>query len=566
MPSIRRDTPEATTFIAVVLAGFVRAAGSRMLALVVMLLLAAPVAESRAGDLSAQIAARLESDAALVVDGHTLDRAQLRRFYATRAHAPVWIGDGAPGPRLADLVQAIARVDRDALRPERYRLSTLERRLGGPTDPAGLLETELLASDSLILVVRHLHNGRVAPNVADPETHPAKELADTLPLASRVAAAADVAHALDATAPTNPNYRRLRRALALYREIETGGGWPALPEGPTLRPGERDQRVRVLRARLFASRDLTITSDPDDLYDPALELAVRGFQARHGLVVDGLVGPQTRATMNVDVATRLRQIATNMERWRWMPDDLGRRYIMVNIAGFELEVVEDGSIVMDMRVIVGRTYRTTPVFSELMTYLEINPYWNVPDSIARNDILPRVRANPNYLREQGIRVLGDWSPHAVPIDPATIDWHGIGNGALPFRFRQDPGPQNALGRIKFMFPNRFAVYLHDTPSRELFDRTVRTFSSGCIRIERPYELGAWLLRGTALGSAAALRAAIDEGGTRAITLPEPIRVHLTYATAWVGEGGEVHFRDDVYGRDESMLQALVGVDSGRVGG
>jgi L,D-transpeptidase YcbB len=483
------------------------------------------------------------------IEGVRLDRDALARFYAARGDAPAWTEE-----RARALVHVLDRADEEGLRPDDYRPEVLAGLLAKGAGP----EVELLASQLLLGYLDHLRNGRVSPTIADPHTYPPEPREDVVPRAVAIAGSTDLEAALVEAAPGNPYYRRLRRALAAHRALAEDGGWPMLPEGPTLRTGDSDPRVSVLRERLVVTGELGREAAHGQLFDEVLERAVRDFQRRHGLLVDGLVGPMTRRALNVDAHARVRQIVANMERWRWMPDSLGRRYVLVNLPGFDLSMVEDGAQTLRMRAIVGREYRRTPVFSDRISYLEVNPYWNVPDSIARNDILPRVRQNPAYLREQGIRVLSDWSHEATEIDPRQIDWDRVSGARLPFRFRQDPGPLNALGTIKFMFPNRFAVYLHDTPTPELFDRAVRTFSSGCIRVERPYELAARLLAGTGLDSPEAVRDLIATGRTRSVRLPEPVPVHLVYATAWLGDGGVMQFRDDVYGRDEVLVRALLG--------
>jgi murein L,D-transpeptidase YcbB/YkuD len=231
---------------------------------------------------------------------------------------------------------------------------------------------------------------------------------------------------------------------------------------------------------------------------------------------------------------------------------------LVNLAGFELDVVEDGSTVLDMRVVVGKTYRRTPVFSGRMTYLDFNPYWHVTPTIARKDILPKIQADPGFLKTDGMRVFDGWGEDAREINPEIVDWSLIEPKTLTFKFRQDPGPKNALGRVKFMFPNQFNVYLHDTPSRDLFQRTVRTFSSGCIRVERPLELAEYLLHDDPGWSRARIDSVIAAGKALTVVLPKAIPVHLTYSTVWFGEGGTLHFRDDIYGRDALVAQALFG--------
>jgi murein L,D-transpeptidase YcbB/YkuD len=274
-----------------------------------------------------------------------------------------------------------------------------------------------------------------------------------------------------------------------------------------------------------------------------------------------VVGRDTLSALNVSVTDRLRQIQVNLERWRWLAQDLGNRYVLVNLADFRLEVVETGRMVMDMRIIVGKGYRRTPIFSGRMTYLVLNPAWHVPHKIARLDILPRIRKDPGYLSREHFRVFEGWGADAKEIDPATVDWTKVTRGNFRFRLRQDPGSWNALGRVKLMFPNEFGVYIHDTPSRELFRKTVRTFSAGCIRIEKPLELAEYVLAGDPKWNGEAILAALEAGREQTVRLPAAIPVHLLYWTAWVDASGTVQFRKDVYERDWRVLETLRSIPS-----
>ncbi|RRQ20019.1 L,D-transpeptidase family protein [Thiohalobacter thiocyanaticus] len=245
----------------------------------------------------------------------------------------------------------------------------------------------------------------------------------------------------------------------------------------------------------------------------------------------------------------------NLERWRWLPRDLGPRYIMVNIAGFRLQLVEHDEVMQDMRVIIGKPYRSTPAFVGRLRYLVFNPYWNVPERNMREDLLPQQIADPGYLAANGYRILDGWGEDAREIDPAEIDWQRVRPVQFPYRLRQDPGPQNSLGRLKFMLPNRFDVYLHDTPARHLFERTVRTFSSGCIRVEEPVALAERVLAGTGGDwNVAVIRHLIASGETLDVRLGEPLPVYILYWTVWVDDDGRAHFVNDVYGRDRRMAQ------------
>jgi len=358
--------------------------------------------------------------------------------------------------------------------------------------------------------------------------------------------------------PPYAGYSGLRRALADYRRMAAKGGWPVLEDGPSLRPGDEDPAVARLRERLQASGDLAESSPIllPQVYDDSLEAAVKGFQLRHGLEADGVVGRKTRHALNVPVEKRIQQLMINMERWRWIPNDLGSRYLVVNIADFKLTMVDEGQVRGTMRVVVGRNYRKTPVFSGSMTYLEFNPFWNVPRKLAIEDILPRVQKEPSYIADQGFRIFSGWSDDAVELSPAEVDWASLSKNHFPIRLQQAPGPKNALGRIKFMFPNQHAVYLHDTPSKRLFESVSRGFSSGCIRVEDPATLAEFVLEGTEGWDRTTIEGHLADGERRVVRLQRPIPVHLLYWTAWSDANGTVFFREDIYDRDEPLMRAL----------
>jgi murein L,D-transpeptidase YcbB/YkuD len=295
-----------------------------------------------------------------------------------------------------------------------------------------------------------------------------------------------------------------------------------------------------------------------DVFDEALAAAVKRFQSRNGLEADGVVGPQTLAVLNIKVGQRIRQVELNLERWRWLPESLGDRYISVNTADFMLHVVEDRRTVLSMPVVVGNPERRTPVFSSQMSHIVVNPDWTVPFTIAVEDILPKAIAAPDYFDKRGISVYWGWDEKAPPIDPRHVDWRAYGVNNFPFRFVQAPGPTNALGHFKFMFHNKFAVYLHDTPHRAHFDRVERDFSSGCIRLSDAPALAEYLLRDDPDWPARRLRSLLAEDESRVIRIKHPMRVHLLYMTAWVDEEGTLQFRRDIYDRDVDLARALAG--------
>lgn len=345
----------------------------------------------------------------------------------------------------------------------------------------------------------------------------------------------------------------LEKALARYHHLAAQGGWPQVPAGPTLREGDMDVRIPLLRKRLTASGDLPAPTEEEYffLFDETLREAVQRFQIRHGLIADGVVGTKTLTELNVPVSERIRQLAASLERCQPLPSLLEPRHILVNIADFTLKLYEDGELRLSMPVIVGKTYRQTPVFNGRISSLVLNPTWEVPHSIATKDLLPKIKKNPGYLSQLHLRVF-QGGKSSTEIAPSTVDWTNLSQAHFPYRLRQEPGPNNALGRVKFLFPNPYDVYLHDTPARELFQKDSRTFSSGCIRIAKPLDLAAYLLQGTPLGSPEALAAAIAREKTRNVPIPSPIPVHIVYMTAWVDSEGVIQFRPDIYNREPAL--------------
>jgi len=488
-------------------------------------------------------------------------------FYRGRGLRPAWIADNLDLSDAASLLLALRRVEEDGLNPDSYHLAALQDLMsrvfrstekGDTAVPAETLaDLEMLLSDAFLLCGSHLVYGQVNPETIQSEWFVKGRYEDLVAVLERGLKTKDVGAALDSLKPTHSTYRNLKSALKRARAEVDSGARPDFVPGPKLKAGDKDPRVAALRAYLKASGDLTQSDDnAADLFDPELELAVKRLQRRHGLEVDGVVSPETEAAMAVTPEYRLRQVRANLERWRWITSDLGDRYILINIADFTLHVIEGESEVMSVPVVVGRPYRRTPDFSGRMTYLEINPHWNIPPRLAREDILPKVKADPDYLNAQGIRIFRDWGAGAPEINPDSIDWSSVDAAGLAYRFQQKPGPLNALGQIKFIFPNKFDVYLHDTPAKEHFKKAVRDFSSGCIRVARPLDLAGYLLKGDSAWDEAKLRQAIQSGATWTIPLKAPINVHVLYWTAWMDGDGRIHFRQDIYGRDASLYAAL----------
>ena len=480
----------------------------------------------------------------------------LAEFYERRNFSPTWTNLDQVGSLLAVV---LASSD-DGLEPDDYHAEQIEyayqeMRRGRTPTPREVAAMELLYSDSLLRLGFHELYGRVDPTSLDPRwnfnsrpvgPNPLQTLQDAIDSPSLT----DFADTLFARGPL---YLRLRDALKEHRQIKAESGWPVVPDGPTLKVGMSDERVITIARRLAISGDIAdAPKSAGNLYSNILSAGVRSFQQRHGLEADGVIGSATLAALNVPVETRIDQLRINLERARWVMGGIADDFIVVNIAGFRAYLVNDGQIVWETKVQVGATYHQTPVFRDEMTYVVMNPTWTVPYSIATKEMLPRIQRDPDYFKTRTFDVRNRAGEN---VDPETIDWSQLSRGNFPYTFVQRPGPANALGRIKFIFPNQYSVYLHDTPSKSLFGRSERAFSHGCIRTEYPFDLAERLL-GPAGWDRERIDAQVESLETKTVHLAEPLPVLLLYWTADVGPNGEYLFYKDVYERDERVLDAL----------
>ncbi len=527
------------------------------------------IAPTLRDEIAVQICQRIRTDpppTRLSVDDHRLRALEfLAPFYIQRGYQSAWLSaDGRPLPAADALLESLSEADREGLRASDYRPTALKERLvelrrreATPTVDQ-LTDFDLLFTDTFLTYGSHLLSGRLSPRKVDRDWTIPPRSRDLAAVLQEALTQDTVSESLRALKPLNKSYGQLREVLEGYRNVERTGGWPTLGAGPNLRQGDQGPRVRTLRARLQVSGDLgdgrgNADQNAPAVFDKSVTEAVLRFQRRHGLQETGVVGPQTRTALNVPVSERIRQVELNMERWRWLPDDFGARYILVNIPNFKMDVFEGDRRVLESKVVVGRLERQTPTFTADMTYLVLSPRWYVPRSIAVKDKLPQLRRNPQALARQNIRIFNSAGQR---VDPGSVDWSAVSTRNFNYQLRQEPGVRNALGGVKFMFPNPYNVYLHDTPSRELFNRNQRTFSSGCIRVSNPMELAEYLLKDDPKWSQAAIKKAAASGRERVVNLPETLPVYLLYWTAWVDEEGLAHFRDDIYKRDQLMARAL----------
>lgn len=463
------------------------------------------------------------------------------QFYAANGEDAVW-GEDAQFDALLVALEGLAA---DGLNPEHYHLSTLKA-LRGDTEAR-----DPLATDAWFSAAAHMIYGKLDPVSVEPDWTAGKREADLAGFLSAALAEGRVATSLSELAPVQPGYGALRAELAALR-LAAEEEIVMVPSGATLRLGDKGERVGAIQARLVQLGFLEAL-DTRTGFDADTASALEIFQLGAGLDSDGIAGPATVRALNRGVNLKLEQVRVNMERWRWLPDDLGHRHVRVNIAGFDVTTYANGSPVRIHHAIVGKTFRKTPVFSDKIEYIVLNPWWETPRSLARADKLPLFKRDPGAVSRLGFQVL-DAAGNVMP--EGSVNWNDYTAANFPFRLRQAPGPQNALGEVKIIFPNRHNVYLHDTPTRGLFAERQRAFSSGCVRTEHPVDLAKWLLEETAGWDSARVDDVLASKAERRVDLAAPVDVHILYFTAVPDSGAGVRYLDDIYERDGAVLAGL----------
>jgi murein L,D-transpeptidase YcbB/YkuD len=488
----------------------------------------------------------------------------VRAFYAERDYRPAWTTARGLTNGGEKLVEALALAARDGLDPEMYGVADAESAFSaGDSSLAAEREQRLAVADialtsGYLALLRDLRLGLYDPDDVQPDWD-IEQKRDEEAAASLTIAEEDPK---DAVAAARPSWKEYQRLSALYEELQgmqRRGRLPKVPETRDLRPGTRSHDVAALRARLLASEyplERTEASRglaDNSFFDSGLARALRSFQERHGLNPQRVPDRATMAALNTSLDDRIASVRLNLERWRWMPNEPGERALLVNIAGYDLQALANDSVVLTMRTIVGEPEWRTPVFSDTVTYIVAHPYWNVPESILTEELLPRVMENDTYLVSNDYEVL---DTDGNVIDGSDVDWSELDPDSLPYRIRQRPGDGNALGALKFMFPNQDNVYLHDTPEKYLFSGHKRAFSHGCVRVQRPFELAEMLLEWTGVREES-LDEAIDAGAdNERIELGSGVSVYLAYFTVRVDEDGRPRFLPDIYDLDRQMQSRL----------
>ena len=477
------------------------------------------------------------------------------QLYERRNFRPAWNDEKT----VDDLLRSIEASESDGLTPEDYHQAVLLRSRGMPdSDPKLVADMDLLLTDALIRLAYHIIFGKVDPERLDSNWNMARDIRNSDPVEA-IQQAIDsgiLFEIMEDYKPKHRFYTTLKAGLVKYRGLRRAGGWPTVPAGPTLKKGMSGERVLALQNRLVVTDSLSAnSSSASQIFDEQMELAVKRFQQLHGLTADGAVGPNTLEALNVPVGVRIDQIRINLERARWVLRDIPESFVIANIADFKALYIRDSEIVWEARIQVGKPYRKTPVFKAEIKYLVFNPTWTVPPTILEKDILPKARKDLTYLSARNIQVI-DRSGKVV--DASQLDWSKYTAKTFPYMLRQQPGPRNALGRVKFIFPNKHFVFMHDTASKALFEREVRTFSSGCIRLDRPFELAELLLNDEIKWNAAEMAKLVQSGKTRTVYLQEPLPVLLFYWTTPIARNGSIRFVKDVYERDPAILAELDG--------
>jgi murein L,D-transpeptidase YcbB/YkuD len=478
------------------------------------------------------------------------DFGDLREFYRARDFRSIWTGEGNAERLSALAFRTLATAEEEGLEPSDYHLAALTELAASSASDAPL-RYELLMTDGVLRYARDVNLGRTALKEIDNDIQLPPRAFDTARALLDAVEEDRLEEFLTQLPPPHPEYARLREMLRDYRAIAAAGDWDAIPDGFDFEDAS-EAELSLLHRRLAAEEPTLAEAGQPDSREELLE-SLKSFQSQNGLAPDGIVGPLTLAMLNASPAEKVAQISANMERWRWLPREFEERYVMVNAADATLTAIRAGRVELRSRVIVGAVATRTPILRADAVSVTVNPPWNVPYSIAANEMLPRLRRDPTYLQNQNIVLVNGPAddPHGL-----NVDWNNVGRANFPYTLRQEPGPNAALGFLKLEMPSPYSVYLHDTPGRNLFARPVRTLSHGCIRVDQIRPLSSWVLSGDTAAAVEQLEADIAASETLNRPLSAPVPVYVVYWTVAENEDGTLGFRPDVYGRDQRLAAAM----------
>jgi murein L,D-transpeptidase YcbB/YkuD len=516
-------------------------------------------------------------------DIRTYLKEEFEKFYQNRQYQPAWVSERGLRSDGKSFLETLEQASNEGLQPEDYgvnEIRALEKKIfedkafKGDTRLARMVELDFRMTSNYLMYASHLLSGRINPQKLHAEWKFTPRKKDLVAHLEEALQGSDVGASLNGLLPENREYTELRDKLAQYRKVAAAGGWPEVPAQLKLKKGASGEAVALLKRRLMLSGDLDSTglrrplqagmavdnpTPATDVYDEQVETALKAFQERHGQNPTGQLDAGTLSALNVPAAYRVKQIALNMERIRWQPDTLkDERYIIVNVPEFKLRLMENARAAMDMRVIVGKEFNSTPIFSDTIEYLVFSPDWTVPNSIIENEIMPKLVKDSGHLDKLGLQVYSSWNDKdTIPMDPHDVDWASIDPAKFPYRVVQKPGPKNPLGLVKFDMPNKMSIYLHDTPSDHLFAKEQRGMSHGCVRVEKPLDLAKYLIKDNPPVTDEELNEWMHQPKPKRVKLAKKVPVRLTYLTAWVDEQGRVNFREDIYEHDKVQMNAIV---------
>lgn len=482
----------------------------------------------------------------------------LRAIYTQRAEEPAWVNRRRPTEHAAEALKALHTARQHGFDPNGYGaadLLAMSQAVEGidkksPERLRRVAEFDVRMTAALLAFGRDVAMGRSTPKIADGSWKVRRTAPDYTGTFAK--AVDDPLEWIESLRPPHPEYAALQKALEDLNGQKEKGGWVSVPAA-AMKPGSSGAGVTALRRRLAASGHLKVAdagAASPTKFDATLEAAVKSFQELHGLKATGIVDAATTTALNVPLDTRIKQVALNLQRWRWMADDLGAQYFMVNIPHFTLAARENGKTVMDIRVVVGKPGNNTPIFSDEMETVVFSPYWNIPDTIASDETAPAIKRDPGYLDRQNIEVLRVSGNNRDAVKASDVNWDDA-DELKGLVFRQRPGASNALGNVKFLFPNSYNVYLHDTPADSLFAKQGRAFSHGCVRVEEPEMLAKYVLRDLPEWDEPTMFAAMHSGVEKHVKLKQKVPVHIVYFTSWVDDKGGLHFQPDIYGYDRN---------------